>query len=216
MKISDLGVVMVAGGSSQRFGGDDKLLIPIHGRPVIICSVSAFLELIPPTNMVVVTSEGREEEIKQLIFEHLNVNVNVVPGGPNRNDSSLNGLKALPLLKFCAVHDAARPFIKSSTIRKCYELLIKQGSAVLAHPVTDTIKIVNSDNMVSQTPARHLLRAAETPQMFLRQELISAYENVPKDISVTDEAMAMELAGHQVFLYIHEDNNRKITYKSDI
>ena len=52
--------------------------------------------------------------------------------------------------------------------------------------------------------------------MFERQKLIDAYLNKPAEISVTDEAMAMELAGHEVFLATHESDNRKITYSKDL
>jgi 2-C-methyl-D-erythritol 4-phosphate cytidylyltransferase len=215
--INDLGVVIVAGGSSSRFGQEDKLLIQLNDRPIIVHAIQAFLTLLPREHLVIVTSLGREIEINQLIQQHLNVDIKTVTGGQSRSESSLNGLKALnDKIPYCAVHDAARPFIKPETIKACYESLKLQGSAVLAHPVTDTIKVVDKDNKVLKTPPRASLCAAETPQMFKAHELIRAYESFAGNPSVTDEAMAMELAGHQVFLHLHEEDNRKITYSSDL
>ncbi|MCM8534458.1 MAG: 2-C-methyl-D-erythritol 4-phosphate cytidylyltransferase [Lentisphaeraceae bacterium] len=216
-KITDLGVVIVAGGNSSRFGEQDKLLIEIDSTPIFVHSVNAFLQDIPNENIVLVTSKGRELELQGIIQDKLGVQIKTVTGGANRSDSSLNGLNALPTsMTYCAVHDAARPFIEPQTIHDCYNSLLAKGSAVLAHPVTDTIKVIDSDNKVIETPVRSSLCAAETPQMFKTQELIKAYENAPKDGTVTDEAMAMEKAGLPVFLHIHEKDNRKITYVSDL
>ena len=215
--LTDLGVVIVAGGNSSRFGEQDKLLIELNSKPIFVQSVSAFLHKVPSENIVLVTSKGRETELQEMLQKHLSVTIKTVTGGANRSDSSLNGLKALPgHLTFCAVHDAARPFIEPETIQACYDSLTQKGSAVLAHPVTDTIKVIDKDNKVVETPIRSSLCAAETPQMFKTGELIKAYETAPKDGTVTDEAMAMEKAGFPVFLHIHEKDNRKITYVTDL
>ncbi|MCM8531763.1 MAG: 2-C-methyl-D-erythritol 4-phosphate cytidylyltransferase [Lentisphaeraceae bacterium] len=216
-KINDLGVVIVAGGNSSRFGEQDKLLIEIDSTPIFVHSVNAFLQNIPSENIVLVTSQGRESELQDILKDKLGVTIKAVTGGANRSDSSLNGLKALPeSMTYCAVHDAARPFIEPQTIQDCYHSVVTKGSAVLAHHVTDTIKVIDSDNKVINTPVRSSLCAAETPQMFKTQELIDAYKKSPKDGSITDEAMAMEKAGFSVFLHIHEKDNRKITYVSDL
>ncbi|NQZ60519.1 MAG: 2-C-methyl-D-erythritol 4-phosphate cytidylyltransferase [Lentisphaeraceae bacterium] len=216
-KINDLGIVVVAAGSSRRFGQEDKLLIDLNNRPLFLHCIATFLKLIPTVNMVIVTSAGREEELQNIIFEQLNEKLTVICGGKERRDSSLNGLKALSdKLRFAGVHDAARPYLTIEMLQDCYASLQEKGSAVLARPVTDTIKIVNSAGLVESTPARHLLAAAETPQIFQRQLLIDAYENAPESLNITDEAMAVETAGHPVALVYHEGNNCKITYSRDI
>ena len=117
--INDLGIVIVAGGSSSRFGNEDKLLIEIEGVPVIAHSIKAFLGLIPSKNIVIVTSKGRETELQEIIQKHLDLQVKTVTGGNNRSDSSLNGLLAIKDLTYAAVHDAARPFIIEETIKNC-------------------------------------------------------------------------------------------------
>ena len=216
-KITDLGIVIVAAGSSCRFGEKDKLTLDLNGSPLFTHSIKTFSKLIPSENIVVVTSKERIEEISGLIEKHLSLKIKVIAGGAQRSDSSLNGLNALPQnLKYAAVHDAARPFISCESIKLCYDSLLKHGSAVLAHPVTDTIKIVEKGLKVRETPPRDSLFAAETPQMFKLQELIEAYTQKPADIVITDEAMAMELASHSVYLAIHEEDNRKITYAKDL
>lgn len=215
--ISDIGVVIVAAGSSSRFGQEDKLTLLLNGSPLFTHCISTFSKFIPVENMVVVSSPERVGEISGIIKNTLDIEVKVIAGGKERSDSSLNGLKALPEnLRYAAVHDAARPFISTESINKCIESLRAHGSAVLAHPVTDTIKVAPNGLKVVETPSRDTLFGAETPQMFIREDLISAYEKSPAGKKITDEAMAMELAGFPVYLAVHEDDNRKITYARDL
>jgi len=216
-KVTDIGIVVVAAGSSSRFGEQDKLTLDLNSKPLFTHCIETFSKIVPIENIIVVASEERIDELKGIIKETLDLEINVTAGGNQRSDSSLNGLKALPnKLKYAAVHDAARPFLSAKSFKICYDSLVKHGSAVLAHPVTDTIKVVSDGLKVQNTPARDTLFAAETPQMFIRKELIDAYTNKPADINVTDEAMAMEISGHEVYLAIHEEDNRKITYIKDI
>lgn len=216
-KFTDIGIVIVAAGSSSRFGEQDKLTLKLNSKPLFTHCIETFSKIIPLENIVVVASEERLEELQTIIQKTLALSIKVTAGGKQRSDSSLNGLKALPgHLKFAAVHDAARPFLTVESFIKCYESLKKHGSAVLAHPVTDTIKVVGTGLKVQSTPARDTLFAAETPQMFNRQDLIEAYTNKPADINITDEAMAMEISGHSVYLAVHESDNRKITYLKDL
>jgi 2-C-methyl-D-erythritol 4-phosphate cytidylyltransferase len=215
-QIEDLGIVIVAAGSSSRFGEKDKLLLPLNGMPLFLNSVNTFLSLIPAENIIIVTGAERIAEFKEIVANTLQKDVAVTAGGAERKDSALNGLNALPKLKYAAVHDAARPYITTNAILKCYSELTRSGSAVLAHPVTDTIKIANEKGCVMDTPPRNSLFAAETPQMFIKDDLINAYTNPPPNVALTDEAMAMEKTGCLVQLVIHEEDNRKITYEKDL
>ena len=216
-KFSDIGIVIVAAGNSSRFGEKDKLTLELNGKPLFTHCIDTFVKLVPVENVVVVASKERTAELQQIIKDSLGVEVKVTAGGSQRSDSSLNGLKALPQhLEYAAVHDAARPFLTAESFALCYESLKKHGSAVLAHPVTDTIKVVAEGLKVQNTPSRDTLFAAETPQMFKRSELIEAYSDKPAGINITDEAMAMEIKGHSVYLAVHEQDNRKITYVKDI
>ena len=216
-KIKDIGIVVVAAGNSSRFGEKDKLLLDLQSKPLFTHCIDTFSQIVPVENIVVVVSEERVGELQNVIKTTLGLEIKVTPGGKQRSDSSLNGLEALPPnLEYAAVHDAARPFLNANSFDICYQSLKKHGSAVLAHPVTDTIKVVGKGLKVQNTPPRDTLFAAETPQMFKRQDLINAYTSKPDNVNITDEAMAMEISGHDVFLAVHEADNRKITYAKDI
>jgi len=216
-KYQDLGMVVVAGGTSSRFGERDKLLIPLNGRPVFSHCLHTFLQCLPAANIVLVVSAGREDEFRSILTSEGINGVQVVCGGAEREDSALNGLKALPAhLVYAGVHDAARPFITEEMLEKCYLSLQQHGSALLCRAVTDTIKIIDISGKVKSTPPRHLFAAAETPQAFRLVDLLDAYAKAPNQLNITDEAMAMEEAGYEVWLVYHEGDNRKITYSRDL
>ena len=213
----DMGMVVVADGTSRRFGDSDKLTMLLNERPVFSHCLNTFSKFIPTENIILVVSATRENEFKALLTEQGLDDIQVVCGGAERKDSALYGLKAFPQdLTYAGVHDAARPFVTAEMLDKCHNSLSEHGSALLCRPVTDTIKIIDAVGKVKNTPARHLLAAAETPQIFRLELLLQAYEQAPAALNITDEAMAMEAAGHDVWLVSHEGDNRKITYSRDL
>jgi 2-C-methyl-D-erythritol 4-phosphate cytidylyltransferase len=215
---ADTGVVLVAGGGGIRFGGN-KLLVHLDGMPVFLHSLQTFARLVPADHMVLVVAAAarREFEIALGDFPYA-AGIQLVNGGGTRQESVHNGLKALAKeVAFAAVHDAARPFVAPELISACIDSARATGSGVAAHRVTDTIKVVDDQNRVVATPDRQTLCATETPQIFRRDELLAAYDMIAnRRLAVTDEAAAMELAGHRVCLVIHDRNNRKITYPHDL
>lgn len=213
------GLILAAAGSSKRFGKQDKLLIAHNKKPLFLHAFETFSEIIPIENIIVVVSPGQEEKFAKIIQEHTQKKPTIIAGGAERSLSVLSGLKKLPQnIEFAAVHDAARPFLKINTLKACLKQAIDKGSAVLAKPVSDTIKIVDDSGKVLQTPNRETLKAAETPQIFSRKKLICAYEKALKNHpakQISDESTAMEMSDEPVFLFIHEENNSKITYAYD-
>ena len=109
-KIHNLGIVIVAAGSSRRFGQEDKLMLPLKSKPMFLSCITTFIQSVPPEHLVIVTAEERVDEFKDLVIKHLNRNIKVIPGGIERKDSALNGLLALPQeLQYAAVHDHKEP-----------------------------------------------------------------------------------------------------------
>lgn len=216
---SDIGIVLAAGGSGRRFGGN-KLLEVLEGLPVFAHSLRTFLSLVPAEHLVLVVAEEErpayETALKQLPFP--TAGIKLAAGGASRQDSVLAGLAALPAtIEFAAVHDAARPWMTAELAENCFASAREHGSGIAAHAVTDTIKVVDTDNRVLSTPPRDSLRAVETPQVFRRAELLAAYRQVlTTNQLVTDDASAMELAGIRPRLVVHVGNNAKITYRHDL
>ena len=116
------------------------------------------------------------------------------------------------------VHDAARPCISVATLRELINTSLGSGvGSILAQVSTDTIKRIDDDGLVLKTQDRRELVRAQTPQLFqfglLQQALAQA---LASDFSITDESMAMELAGHPVQVVIGPATNIKITLPGDL
>jgi 2-C-methyl-D-erythritol 4-phosphate cytidylyltransferase len=115
------------------------------------------------------------------------------------------------------VHDAARPLITPREIERVFSAARKHGAAVLAASITDTLKFADANQVVSGSIDRQTVFAMQTPQIFRRELLSQAYEQVKRDsLTVTDEVSAIEHAGGKIVIVPAEDHNLKITYASDI
>ena len=139
-------------------------------------------------------------------------------GGQTRAQSVLNGLKAwaLPDNAWVFVHDAARPCVEKDSVERLIDALEASeiDGAILALPVTDTLKWVNSEGIVERTIDRSHCCRAQTPQVFRRGALIAALESARE--AVTDEASAMEMQGARVKIVEGSAANIKVTYGDDI
>jgi 2-C-methyl-D-erythritol 4-phosphate cytidylyltransferase len=115
-----------------------------------------------------------------------------------------------------AVHDGVRPFVTVEEIENTIEAARGGGAAILATPVTDTIKLVEGDSVV-KTLERQKLRQALTPQCFRYELLRQAYEQVDvNDPSLTDESSLVERLGHAVTIVEGSPGNIKITTPLDL
>ena len=163
-----LSAVIVAAGSSVRMGGENKIFMPVDGIPVIARSLLAFQNCDDISEIIVVTKEDSVEAIKSAAEEYGITKLSaVVPGGATRAESVKNGVLAVSEeASFVAIHDGARPLVLPEDISRCAHDAFRCGGAVLAVPVTDTIKYGKKNGFVEYTPAREKLFAAQTPQIF--------------------------------------------------
>jgi 2-C-methyl-D-erythritol 4-phosphate cytidylyltransferase len=211
-----LTAIIVAAGSSKR-AGFDKLQAKIAGRPVIQHTLAAFEKAACIDDVLVVSRET-------VAMRHFIVKTNlrkirrVVRGGPRRQDSVLAGLNALDnKVDFVAVHDAARPLITPREIERVFAAARKHGAAALATPITDTLKLADANDLVCGAIDRQNVFAMQTPQVFRRELLSQAYEQVKRNSqTVTDEVSAIEHAGESIVIVPAEDHNFKITYATDL
>ena len=211
-----LSAIIVAAGSSTRVGFD-KLLAKIGGRPVIQHAVAAFENAECVTEIIVVCRDT--ESMRDLIDSaHFTKVRAVVFGGGRRQDSVQAGLNAIEQAsEFVAVHDAARPLITPAEIERVFLSARKHGAAVLAAPITDTLKFADANQVVSGSIDRQNVFAMQTPQIFRRQLLVDAYRRIAENsLTITDEVSAVEYAGGKVVIVPAEEQNLKITFASDL
>jgi 2-C-methyl-D-erythritol 4-phosphate cytidylyltransferase len=213
-----LTAIIVAAGSSRRMGFD-KLFAIIAGRPVIAHAIDAFEHANSVAEIIVVAGEDRHDEIRKMSRDESFKKVrSIITGGERRQDSVHAGLKNLsPDARYVAVHDAARPLVRPEQIERVFEQCRVHGAAVLAEPISDTLKRADVDLMVAGSVDRHQLYAMQTPQIFESALIEEAYRGVfANRVPVTDEVSAVERLGRKVILVSTEDFNFKITYPRDL
>ncbi|TAE73756.1 MAG: 2-C-methyl-D-erythritol 4-phosphate cytidylyltransferase [Verrucomicrobia bacterium] len=206
--------IIVASGSSRRMGFD-KLAAEIHGTPVLVHTVEAFMAASGITRVIVVCPE---ERFRLLDSRNYDKPLDRVDGGDQRQDSVASGLAVLGAEELIvAVHDAARPLIRPEAIDQCIAAARQFGAATMAHQVADTLKKADSEGFARYSVERNGLWAMETPQVFRSSLLRRAYAAVrERQIIVTDEVSAVEAMGISTKLITSPFPNPKITVPADI
>lgn len=212
-------VIIVAAGSSSRMNGIDKQFLMLDGIPVIARTLMAFENNPLISNIILVT---REENIPkmQILAEKFAVSklTDTVCGGNSREESVLCGLKRVS--KQCEsvlIHDGARPLVSAAVISGVVSALKEFPAVTCAVPVKDTIKRVDENKTVIETPNRSSLYAVQTPQGVHIEEFLSAAKKAGESISgFTDDMSVMEAAGYPVHITEGSYKNIKITTPEDI
>ena len=214
------GVVIVAAGTGSRMNmGINKQFIKLEGKEIIYYTIEKFYKNENIEDIVVVVKEEEAEFFRKEILDKYNFkNIKIAYGGRERQDSVYNGLKSLD--KNCdivLIHDGARPFVSDKIINKSIEEARENKAIVVGVPVKDTIKVIDNDNNIVDTPNRSLLWAVQTPQTFDYNLLIKSYEDAFKDnFYGTDDAMLVERIGYKVKMVEGSYNNIKITTQEDL
>lgn len=209
-------VVIPAAGRGTRMGGSrPKQYLELAGTPVLAHTLRCFVG--HPAVAGIVVALAPDDSDWATLDASLRAAVDVADGGAERADSVRNGLAALAGRAtdhdWVLVHDAARPCLRRADLdRLLAELTDHPTGGLLAVPVRDTLKRV-VDGQVSETVSREALWHAQTPQMFRLGLLRDALAAHPE---VTDEAMAMERAGHAVRVVEGHADNLKITRPEEL
>ena len=215
-----VGVSLVAAGRSSRFQDANykKPFAPLDGRPVWLHSAEKFTDRDDVKQVVVVVSpEDREAFLEKFGANLAFMGITLAEGGAERADSVRNGLEKLAAeVEFVAIHDAARPCLATEWIDRVFAAGAKTGAAILATPVTSTLKRVGSDHVITGTVDRAGLWEAQTPQVFSRPLLERAFAAAPSTATATDEASLVEAAGHPVTVVPGSPINLKITSREDL
>ena len=207
--------IIVAAGSGTRMEGIDKVLAPIADIPVLLRATRPFQECPAIFRIIIVVSGEKERMCRRLMTgKEWSKVVEICLGGARRQDSVAEGLKHIGDAEWVVIHDGARPLVTVDIIERGLEAVRETGAAVAAMPVKDTIKVVDGNSIVIDTPSRISLQAVQTPQVF-RSEMIrmAYYQDAPE---VTDDATLVERMGQKVKLYPGSYDNIKITTPDDL
>jgi 2-C-methyl-D-erythritol 4-phosphate cytidylyltransferase len=212
-------VILPAAGKSSRFRDQHfkKPFAPLDGRPVWMHAADRFANRKDVVQSILVISpEDREHFTEKFGGNAALLGIEVVDGGNERYDSVAKALERVkPEADFVAVHDAARPCIVDAWIDAVFAAAVRTGAAILAAPVTGTLKRAAADQTIVETIPRDQLWEAQTPQVFRKQLLIDAYARRGQT-AATDDAQLVERLGQKVTIVPGSPMNIKITTKEDL
>lgn len=212
--------IVPAAGRGVRFGSrQPKQYAALAGKPLLVRTLErlAGSPVVAGLMVVLAPDDAHWPRLAQVA----GIPVLTTTGAAERSGSVLAGLHALPATvdadAFVLVHDAARPCVSAADLRRLVERGIAAGGALLATPLRDTLKRADGSDRVATTEPREMRWRALTPQMFRRGELTAALAAAQgAGTAVTDEAMAMELAGHRPLLVEGAASNIKVTTVADL
>jgi len=220
--VDQVSVIVVAAGTSQRFGGEmKKQFVEVAGRPLALWAAKRFAVLgealadlvlvVPPEDLTMVTTDCAPA------LEWAGV-TRVVAGGARRPESVAAGLAALDRpATLVAIHDGARPLVSGESILVAVETAARVGAAVVAVRVKETLKHANDEHLVTATVDRVGLWQAQTPQVFVRDLIERAFHRVDlNDRSITDDAQLIERLGGSVAVVPGSYDNVKVTTPADL
>ncbi|WP_028854947.1 2-C-methyl-D-erythritol 4-phosphate cytidylyltransferase [Psychrilyobacter atlanticus] len=214
--------IVAAAGVGKRMGLDyPKQFLEVDGKPIFIKTLEVIEKNQRVRGIVVVTNEEYISEVKK-ICEAFKIDkvIDVVSGGKERQDSIYNALEQIPKESIIGVQDGVRPFIQDRYIEESYTKLMTETNldgVIIGVPVKDTIKVVNSEGKVVETPKRDCLFAAQTPQVFRGEILHRSYEQARQQRFLgTDDSSLVEKAGGSVGIILGSYENIKITTPEDL
>jgi 2-C-methyl-D-erythritol 4-phosphate cytidylyltransferase len=214
----DVGVVIVAAGTSTRVGGTElKQFRWVAGKPMLLHSLQTFMARPDVVSVVCVVPREYVADPPPWIFQCNVDRLLLSIGGRTRTESVRNGLDDLPNEAVVAlVHDAARPLVDDAVIDRVVARVRAGECAVPALPVVDTIKEVDGEARVVQTLDRERLRRIQTPQGFPREVIHRVHRDArTAGVTATDDAGLCERLGVPVVTVQGSERAMKVTEESD-
>lgn len=214
-------VIAAAGQGSRIKAGVNKQFLELLGKPVLIHTLEIFEKCSLIDDVILITQPGEESYCQDLINEYyLSKITKIVAGGQERQYSVACGLEQISdRCDIVAVHDGARPLLLCSHLIKILQIQAtsKEDGAILAVPVKDTTKESIDGKIVKCTLDRSKLWMVQTPQVFKKDVLTSAYQKALEEGFIgTDDASLAERYGFKIRLVEGSYENIKITTPEDL
>ena len=202
-------------GLSQR----NKLLLELLGKPLLAWTLLA-AEQSQSVKWIGIMGQPKDfDDFKNIQSQsNLTKTVELIVGGDTRQESVYNGLQALPRdAERVLIHDGARCLATSELFDRCSDALNSCQGFIAAVPIKDTIKVVDSHRIITDTPQRSNLWAAQTPQGFDVKLLKKCHsQGKSSGWQVTDDAALFEKCGLPVKIVEGEETNLKVTTPVDL
>lgn len=210
-----------AAGRGLRMGGSvPKQFLSLGGEPLVVQSLRT-LQAAPGVDQIVLAVPLADVEYcaDEIVSRYRFTKVaKVVAGGAERQDSVRHALAQIHSdTEIVLIHDAVRPFVTLWMIAEVVAAARKEGAAIIALPMRDTVKQVRADRMVERTVDRTPLWLAQTPQAFRRDWIETAHTKAHAEgIRATDDAFLVEWLGYSVAVVEGSGENIKVTRPEDL
>lgn len=208
-------VIIVAGGSGRRMGGNlPKQFMTIGGKPILMHTIQRFAEVLKNPRLVLVLPASRVEYWKELCKEYtFTLTHTICEGGETRFDSVKRGLEHIGDVTLVAVHDGVRPLVSGDLIQRAVADAKVFGAVVPVVTPIDSLRQIDDEG--NHIVDRTRLRIVQTPQVFHAGVIGKAYA-LPCRNTFTDDASVVEASGHDIYLCEGDYANIKITTPIDI
>lgn len=231
MKNKKTTAIILAAGTGKRMKSNiAKQYLLLDGKPVLYYSVKAFEES-SVDEIILVVGKNDIDYCKENIVDQYNFKkvAGIIEGGKERYHSVYNGLKSIQAADKVLIHDGVRPLVTVDIIENAVKSLDFCNACVVGVPAKDTIKIVNEDGFITETPDRNRIWLVQTPQAFSYDIIMKAYGIIMNEqvsnrkgqdrtpVNITDDAMVVEYAlNYPVKMIMGSYSNIKITTPEDI
>lgn len=211
--------IIVAAGSGSRLGSTmPKAFIQLGSRSLLWYSMRAISQVPEILEAVATVPPGMEPAARAEAHRAgLAIPLKIAPGGAERQDSVRIALALSSAeSEYVIIHDAARPFATPAMFDAAIRVAAEHGAAIVAIPLADTLKRIESDTITGTIP-RNALYQAQTPQAFRRDLLKRAHRAALENgITGTDDAELVERIGARVRIVAGSPLNLKITTPADL
>ena len=210
----NVAVILGAGNGTRMEIDKSKLLLEIGGKTVIERTIETFEETPEIDEIIVVCRECDIEIFSSLLTDD---NISFVIGGNTRQESVANAIDVIDDCDYIIIHDGARPLVSQKAIVDTLDKAQITKAAATGVMVKDTIKVVDDNFNIINTPDRNKLVSIQTPQIFDFEVYKKAFAKAKEqNKDYTDDCQLVENIGLSVSVVIGDYENIKITTKSDI
>jgi len=215
--LSNIAIILSAGRGERIGSSTPKQYLKLNNKPVLEYSLDLFEGMNEIDGCILVVDKNWTSNKSQINLRSYKKIIKIIEGGQRRQDSVYNGVCAVPKnTDIIVIHDSARPFPPVDAIIKGIKAAKKIGGCILTVPVKDTIKEVNKNGRIINTPKRENLFIAQTPQIFKYSVFNKLKEILKSEEELTDDAMLFERSGKPVSIIMGSYDNIKITDSQDI
>ena len=212
--MSNTAIILAAGNGTRMKADKSKLLLEINGKTVIERTVNTFSNIADIDDIIVVVRETDIPLYENVLSKY---NISYCIGGSTRQESVSNAVETVDNADMLIIHDGARPLVTENEISNTLRVAQEKGAAAVGVKVKDTIKVVDRNNKIINTPQRSSLIAIQTPQIFKFDKYVKAMKLAKEqNKDFTDDCKLLENAGEDVLVVDGEYTNIKITTPEDI